>query len=60
MNSLAPTVANCHVSGTKGKRVLRVTLNSLLKTDRVGRIGGSQWLFYDGHNCDVVCFSAYQ
>ena len=49
---------NCPVSGSAGKRVGRVTLESLLLPEHMSRIGSGQWFFCPDPDCAVVYFGA--
>ena len=48
----------CPECGRKGKRVERITLEHLLKEDRVPQIGTVSYLFCENPACDVVYFPA--
>ncbi len=48
------------VSGRPGKRVGRVTLQSLVRESCLRSIGEKQWFYCDRPDCDVVYFSSEQ
>ena len=48
----------CPVSGKPGKRVLPVTLESLVSKDHLPVLDDKDWFFCDRPDCDVVYFSS--
>ena len=51
-------MTNCPKSGTAGKRMERITLESLLLLDYQSHIGSGQWFFCSAAECPVVYFDA--
>ncbi len=51
-------MTNCPASKTTGKRVERITLESLLLPEYLPRIGSGQWFFCPEPGCEVVYFDA--
>lgn len=48
---------NCPNCGNRGKKVKRITLDSLLKSDAKSRITDAVYYFCDSPNCDLVYFA---
>jgi len=58
-NTSTPSTAqatHCPECSTKGKKVKRITLESLLTPDAAHRIGDAQYRFCDSAECDTVYF----
>lgn len=51
-------MTTCPESATTGKRVERITLESLLLPEHLPRIGSGQWFFCPEPGCEVVYFDA--
>ena len=54
--TLTTQAVHCPECGSKGKKVKRITLESLLTPDAAIRIGEGQYRFCDAIDCDTVYF----